>query len=206
MASVKVHHSVKVGGRVYKLRTRKPFMTTLVESEIRATIPQMRNVAWETRDLLIDKALAGTAQGRQKVLSRGDFPRSKAPGGRKQRRPFPFDRDSNLRLQPDYVDWKVRNGYDPRPLLASGGYLRNLDVFESRTKQGVTYAVRLRRGRSIRTGIPYSILWRWLEFGNSTTKPRPHWRPTARIVKRLVKRIPDDARAQAVRDALREAT
>jgi len=203
MASVKVHHNVQVGGRVFKLRTRKPFIGTLAESQMTATIPQMRNVAWETRDLLIDKALAGSAQGRPTVLTRGDFPRSKAKGRRAPRQPYPFDRDRRLRLQEDYVDWKVREGYDPRPLLARGDYFRAIVVFESRTKKGVTFEVRLKRGRSKRTGIPFSVLWRWLEFGNSRTKPRPHWRPAARIVAQIVKRIPENARVQAVRDALR---
>jgi len=203
MASVKVLHSVQVGGRSFKVRSRKPFLTTLAESQVQATIPQMRNIAYETRDLLIDKALAGDPQGRPRILARGDFPIARTRGRRLPRGPFPFDRDRRLKLDPDYVDWKVRKGYDPRPLLARGDYFRAIMVFESRTKKGATFEVRLKRGRSTRTRIPFSVLWRWLEFGNSVTKPRPHWRPTARIVAQALKRMPEDIRAQALRDALR---
>ncbi len=203
MPQVKVEHSVKVGGKTFKLRTVKPFMTHLVKAEITATIPQLRNLAYESRDLLYEKLLAGTTEGYPPVLRRTNFPKSKAKGPKGRRTPFPFDRTQPL--DEEYLERKVSEGHDPRKIMATGTYLNAIQVVEGRKKTGPYWYVRLQRGTHRPSGLPYKVLWRLLEYGSAArnVKPRPHWGPTFQLVRKKFARLRPDIRAQALRDAIR---
>jgi hypothetical protein len=203
MPPKKSTHKVKVGNRNFTLRSKDLFIPKFVENIVSATQPQMRVLAEETRDLLIDKIMAGNPRGYPPKVSRASLPKSRLPGVRTERKPFPFDRTAPL--TEDYLKRKVKEGKDPRILIATGRYLEHIVLERQETKDGVFWRVYIQKGRT-RTRITFNLLARILEFGSASRniKPRPHWRPTARLMRDAVKRVPDNVRAQALRETLRE--
>lgn len=203
MPSIKTTHKVRVGNRNFTLRTQDLFIPRFVEKTVEVTYPQMRVLAEETRDLLIDKIMAGNTRGYSPVVSRASLPKSRLPGVRTERKPFPFDRTAPL--SPDYLERKVREGKDPRILIATGRYLEHIVVERQETRDGVKWRVFIQKGKT-KTEITFNMLARILEFGSASRniKPRAHWRPTARIMGDKMKRVPKDIRAQALRETLRE--
>jgi len=205
MASVRVIHSVKVGERTYNVKEVKPFLTMLVQSEIEATSPQLHVLAHEARDLLFDKILAGNPRGHPLVFKRMKLPKRVSKGlVPKGRLPFPFD--ARYPLDKDYLDRKVGEGNDPRPLIATGAYLRGIKV--QRVKQGTLTAwhVRMKRGIHKPSGMPYNRFARLMEYGSAAhgLPPRSHWRQAWKIVKEKHSKLRETIRAQALREALRK--
>ena len=155
MQSVKTVHKVRVGNRNYTLRSKDLFIPKFVGNIAKATQPQMRVIAEETRDLIIDKIMAGRTRGHSKVVSRASLPKSRLPGVRADKRPFPFDRTAPL--QEDYLERKVREGKDPRALIATGAYLEHIVIERQKTKEGVFWRVFIKKGKT-KTEITFNFL------------------------------------------------
>lgn len=203
MPQTRTTHKVRVGNRNFSLRTKDLFIPRFVEEIVSATHPQMRVMAEETRDLLIDKIMAGNTHGYRVKVARTSLPKSRLPGVRSERKPFPFDRTAPLTEK--YLKRKVREGKDPRILIATGRYLEHIILERQETKNGVFWRVYIQKGKT-KTEITFNMLARILEFGSASRniKSRPHWRPTARIIGDRMKRVPDNIRAQALRETLRK--
>ena len=202
----KLKHSVKVGGKWYRLKTAKPFFPELTGEELKATEPQVRNLAMGSAVMLIEKILAGDAQGFPKTVRVSDLTNiPKGFRGRVERRPFKHER-----LNEEYLAQKVREGLDPRPLIATGFYIEHIETVEDRTPEGRLWVVRVPDIIHEPSGVPLKALVGWLEFGTEeaehhpATPARPHWRPVAVMVRQKWKRLPKDVRAAALRNVLRE--
>jgi hypothetical protein len=207
---VKKEHSVRVGGRWFRLRSQKPFAPKLAEEEVVATIPQIRNLAWASQALLVEKLLAGNPKGFPPVIQEGDLTNvRKDVKGLEPRRPF-GGKWKHPKLNEEYLFRKVSEGKDPRPLIATGLYIKNIVARERKLKKGTTWTVLPRNIIHRPSGVRLPVLAGWLEFGTPFSNPgekmpaRPHWRPVALVVRRRFKRLPKDIRAAALRKVLRE--
>lgn len=86
-------------------------------------------------------------------------------------------------LNPSYLAWKRATGLDPRTLIATKKYVQAIGVVDNEfgTRIGLIRKSRMdKRGKST-VRLDYAKLQRWLEFGNKTMPPRPHWRPMMRL-------------------------
>jgi len=202
----KLEHTVKVGGRTFKLRSNKPFFPALNEEEVRATIPQFRQLAYGSATLLVEKILAGDRQGFPATISIRDAKGLK-PGyrGLGPRRPF-----QHVSLNEEYLERKVAEGLDPRPLIATGFYIGHIEVQERKRKGARFWVVTPARVKHRPSGVWLRVLAGWLEFGTPESSPggrmpaRPHWRPTALVVRRKWERLPKDIRVEALKETLRK--
>jgi len=195
-------HTVKVGGKSYRLRTNKAFFPSVYPETIKATGPQMRNLAFGSYTLLVEKVLAGSAQGLPTRLRLQQMPfYDSRTRGLDSRSPFRFPP-----LREDYVERKAAAGLDPRPLIATGFYLENIQVTEEDSDEGTLYSVYVPDIEHPDAKVPLPVLVGWLEYGTAGPHgmpPRPHWRPTVLAVRRRWQRLPKDIRADALRKALR---
>jgi hypothetical protein len=195
---VSLKHSVKVKGKTYRLRTNKSFFPVYQEETIRATGPQMRNLAFGSYNLLVEKILAGDDDGLPKRIQISDLPfyDSRFKGIAK-RKPFSFPP-----LNPDYVDRKAIEDLDPRPLIATGFYVENIQVTEEESPEGILYSVYVPDIKHP-SGVTLPTLVGWLEYGTQNMPARPHWRPVALIVRQRWERLPKNIEVEALRKALK---
>ena len=197
---LKVQHSVKVGNRTYKLRSNDAFFPVLNEEQIKATGPQMRNLAFGSYNLLVEKVLAGNTRGFPKKIRVTDLPFYDPKfRGLAKRAPFKFDE-----LSEDYVRRKVLHELDARPLIATGFYLENIQVTQEESATGTLYSVYVPDIEHEPSGVPLQTLVGWLEYGTTKMPARPHWRPVALVVRRKWNRLPKGIEAEALRQALKK--
>ena len=196
----KLRHSVKVGNKWFRLRTNELFFPELASAEIRATKPQMRHLAMGSATLLVTKILAGDPQGHPTVIKIADL--SNVPKGyvpTRDRKPF-----QHFPLEETYVEEKVWKEQDPRPLIATGFYIDHIEVTEKESNTGTLWVVNVPDIMHEPSGVPLPTLVGWLEYGNAKIHARPHWRPTAVVVKNKWKRLPKSIRVDALKEALRK--
>ena len=207
MAKVRVVSSVQVGGRRLPVKRVHHFAPVLARSMVEATAVQLRVVAEEAKELLIDKVMAGApARGTQarverptRTAGRGDIPAA-------ERRAFRHEP-----LSERAVARKRRHELDGRRLIETGHYIENIEVKRGvQAGSGVNYIIRPRpirhRGFDPDSGsITLKQLARTLEFGSArhNIPARPHWGPVIRATIRRVQRLPANVRAEALRRALR---
>lgn len=207
MARVIVKRVLRGQGKTVQLKTFPKIAPLLMLGAREATATHLRILAEEARQLLVDKIYAGSPQapGRIVLSSPGFFKRRDIDGD--ERRPFPRLRA----LSWPHVLRKLRLGQDGRKLLATGDYVKNIEVVKSRGQTAAipSWLVRMKpKAHTPLSGggfIQLSLLARVLEFGSRRHKipPRPHWRPTAQLMLARFKRLPRAVGAEALRSALR---
>lgn len=89
---------------------------------------------------------------------------------------------NHIPLQRDYYLSKLRNGLDPRILIATGEYLDKItyERVEDDTS-GVVFRCGMAPGIHGSSGLQLAALQRMLEEGTSRMPARPHWHPMATI-------------------------
>jgi len=75
-------------------------------------------------------------------------------------------------LKQDYLDWKVKHGYDPRTLVATGEIKDAISWGVVRGRIWAGLPRRIHTG----SGLPLHILGRIHEFGTASIPARPLWR------------------------------
>ena len=201
-----LRHFVQIGKRKFKLHTNDAFLPEYTNQIIKATTPQMRNLAYGSYNLLIDKITEGTTYGfkprlrkeRLKYYNKKYTDRHRG----EERKPF-----KHKKLSDSWLAYKVRNKLDPRALIATGFYLKHIKVVVKAEKNRTIYSVVIPPNIKHKpSGIRLEQLARWLEFGTAGPRkmpPRPHWRPVARMVKAVWKKLPATIRTIALREALK---
>ena len=185
------------------MRSNKAFFPEYVRATVEATGPQMRNLAYGSYTLLVDKVLAGDPRGHPLRLKVNQLPyRDESLRGFKDR--------MALKLRPlddEYLEQKARERKDPRPLIATAFYLKHIQVYEEETAQGVVYGVYVPDIIHKPSGLPLQTIVGWLEYGTSgdhAQPARPHWRPVALIVRRMWAKLPEGIKVAALKTALRK--
>jgi len=164
-----------------------------------AGLVQIRILAEESRELLLDKlynqrpqAPGSVVEARPRPLRRADIP-------------IALRRPANLsRLADRTVKDKAAAGQDGRKLVKTGAYTYGIEVFKGTKGGEVYYTVRPKPGPHPERGIPHRVLAAMHEFGTSTMPKRPHWGPVLRTVKRVLQERGTEVRAVALRTAIRE--
>jgi len=195
---VKLIRSVTAGaGRGIKVARFGQFFPGVVNEVIKANAIQLRILAEGSADLLVDKLFAQFNSGNS-VVAR-PAPLSKGAGITGNKKPFDFEP-----LTTAYARYKLRNGLDGRTLIATGDYVRSIEIFRSETKEaGITYRVRTKPGRHY-SGLTFGELARVHEFGSSKAHipARPHWRPVGSMALKRFRRLGQGATAADIRAAL----
>ena len=163
-----------------------------------ATVTAIRILAEESRELILDRLYAQRPQApgqarieRPKPLRRSDIP-------------FVERRAANLRRLADRtVEDKAAAEQDGRKLIKSGEYTYGIEVFKSKRSGQIYYTVRPKPGPHPERGITHRVLAAMHEFGTSKMPKRPHWGPALRTLKRVMRARGLDARAVALRQAIR---
>lgn len=111
-------------------------------------------------------------------------------------------------LSDEYAKKKARLGLDPRTMIATGHYKDAIKV----TKVGKTvYYVGFdandvvmkfdeNSGELVATDIPLTKLARWHEFGTQNMPRRPHWGPTFRRVKDVMRQLRKETGRVGIRE------
>lgn len=207
MAKVRVVKHVVVGGRRLPVKRSFHFAPVLQRSMLEATADQMRVVAEESKELLIDKIMAGPpARGTQRRVARPDRTSARQDLPTADRRAF-----RHPPLADRTVERKRRNELDGRRLIETGHYIENIEVKRGVQRSGVNYIVRPRpirhQGFNPYSGpITLKQLARVLELGSArhNIPARPHWGPVIRAAIRRVRQLPDSIRSEALRRALKQ--
>jgi len=176
------------------------FHARVVSETMRAGLVQIRVLAEEGRELIIDKLMAVTpARPGAVVVERPPLLRRREIQT-VDRRPF-----RHAPLAERTVENKVQREQDGRKLIATGAYIEGIEVFKG-TRAGKTYyTVRPKPGMHPDAGVTHRVLAAFHEFGTSRMPPRPHWAPVIRIVRRELRRMGPEVQAVALRTAIREA-
>lgn len=93
-------------------------------------------------------------------------------------------------LSPGYLAWKAYMGRDTRILIAFGFYVWAITAFEMGKW---VWAAGWQEAIHPPSGLPYSRLWAFLEYGTAKIPARPHVAP---IAARALKKFP-----QLIRDS-----
>ena len=105
-------------------------------------------------------------------------------------------------LKDEYLDSKIKKGYDPRTLIRTREYLESISwgVTQGRVWAGIP-AQKIHQG----SGLPVRVLARIHEFGTATIPPRPLWRP---LLSKYIQQKPEFGRRyrKAVARAVKKAT
>lgn len=206
--AVRTTAHVQVGGKRIPIKAVHGFIPILMDAMLEATAVQLRVIAEESRELLIDRIFAGAPQpttGAHAPNLSAERPARIRPARIRTRR-GPFQ-PPLAELAEDYANRKAREGADGRILLALGDYVKGIEVFRGEQKEGgVYYMVRPAAREHEPTGVLLSKLARWLEGGTSRMPPRPHWAPVLRQVKQHLndRKVRRDVLSVALRLALQE--
>jgi len=202
MARVRVVRYVRQGSRMVPVKRVTALAPLLRRAAIEASATQLRVVAEEGRELLLDRLFAADPQAPAQIIA------NRPP---KERRPEipgavrgPF---SHRPLTQAWVSRKAREGLDGRKLIATGDYMEGIEVFRGvQQESGVYYMVRPARRKHRPSGLTLRRIARIHEFGSATIgiPARPHWGPVTRDVIRRARQLGPTVRAVALRRALRQ--
>jgi hypothetical protein len=211
VAKVTITTSVKVGNRqlpVKKVPNLAPILAQkhrgapeVMRSTVEATAIQLKVLAEETRELIIDRLFAAKPQEPAKARVRRPK-RVRPTMATAPRGPFKKHRA----LTQKWIERKAEDSLDGRKLLATGDYVRGIEVKKgAQAAAGVYYYVRPADRKHAPSGIPLSRLARVHEFGSRKHKipPRKHWAPAIRDVKNTLVGHVKNIRAAALRTLLR---
>ena len=198
---VEVTRRIKVGAQTLPVKRVEGFMDGITEDVVvEATAVQLRVMAEETRELIIDRLMAATPQApassvleRPAVLRRRDI-------GIEDREPFDHEP-----LNQRYVDKKAAKGLDGRKLLATGDYIEGITTNRVEGGAGVAYTVGVEDRNHRPSGLPLNTLARIHEFGSGSAgiPARPHWRPVGRQVRASLRKQGANVMADVLRRAIR---
>lgn len=183
MARVKLTRKVKIRGRNVQLRRQVQLASLVKATAIEASRDQLRILAQETRELILDRIYAARPQppavevvDRPRVLQRQDLPFA-------ARRPY-----KHTPLAQSTVESKAREGNDGRPLIETGALTEAIEVFEGEQSGVKYYLVRVRPGQHRGSvTVDYNKLMRIHEFGSRAAgvPARPVWRPALAEIKKV---------------------
>jgi hypothetical protein len=214
MARVRVVGSVTVQGSTVTLPVKRVYSLgpVIQRAMVDATAVQLRVLAEETREYIIDRIYAGppfrSPPGGRMLVRRP--PKLRAPEMHgEERRPFRHvalsERTREKKANPD-------RELDARKLIGKGDYTYGIEVKRGEQREsGVNYIVRpaprQHKGADPRSGrITSRMLARVLEFGSRrhNIPARPHWGPALRAAIRRFRESAPGIRAEALRRTLRE--
>lgn len=208
MAKVRVVGTVRVGGRTLPVKKVPQLAPIVVGAVMEATATQLRVLAEETRELIVDRLFAAEPQapGRSVVARPSRLVAENMPSAPRSPASYPP-------LSRQHAAKKARQGSDGRFLIERGDYLEGIEIFKGQQRSGVYYMVRLQDREHVGADpsskpIRLSLLAKVHEFGSSKHKipPRPHWRPAVRDVRRAFGALRPTIKAAALRIALRRIT
>jgi len=195
---------IQVGSKRVPVKQVRGFMQMVIRGTLEAAAEQSRVLAEETRELIIDKLLAGAPEppGTNRTVDkpprqgsiRVDIPTE-------ERNPY-----KQVPLSPRTVRNKMRRGEDARKLLATGDYINGIEVRKfTMPKIGVMWGVGMEDRNHVPSGLPLLTIATILERGSAAANvpPRPHWRVAWRNLKRRIREKGLEARAEGLRRALR---
>lgn len=202
-AITRVRMVAKADGTGFVTVKRVPTLVPLLpRAAVEASATQLRVLAEESRELLLDRIFAAQPQAPGKKVvdrpTRTRLPKLKAA----PRRPFP-----HAPLSKRHRQHKAREGQDGRILVATGDYVEGIEVFRGeQVRGGVYYMVRPAARTHEPSGLRLTTIARILELGSARHKipARPHWSPTVRDVIRRFEQEAPNIRAKALREALRK--
>jgi hypothetical protein len=201
VAKVRRVSYVQVGGQRVPVKKVMSIAPVLARATAEATATQLRVLAEETRELILDKLFAGPGRA---VVQRPLKIRPAPPGA--NRTPF-----RHRALSERHARKKERKGLDGRKLIETGNYLENIEVFRGEQQSGVYFMLRPKRAKHVGEDpssgeISFATLARVHEFGSARhgIPARPHWGPAIRAALRRFRQLPAEVRAAALRAALRE--
>lgn len=205
MGKVRVVRTVRFGGRDVPVKRVPNLAPVIVRSTVEATATHLRVLAEETREMIIDKLMAAPAQPPGVAVLQRPARLRRPAGPMADRQPF-----NHTPLRPWYAAAKARFGLDGRFLLATGDYIRGIEVFKGKQASGIYYMVRPASREHVpsevssTTPIMLAKLARVLEFGSAKHRvpPRPHWRPVLRAVLGRARFIRRNIYAAGLRAAL----
>lgn len=176
------------------------FHVTLIDAALEAGAVQLRVLAEESRELILDKTFAGpVAPGAKARVTRPlRLRRPEIPTV--QRRAYMGMR----KLAPRTVKKKIAAEQDGRKLIADGDYMYGIEVFKGTRKGEVYYTIRPKPGPHPSAGVTHRVLAAWLEYGTKKMPKRPHWGPVRKIVLAVLREQGTEVHAVALRTALRK--
>lgn len=175
MVRVKVTRKIVIRKKTVTLRKQTSIGTIVKDAAIEATGIQLKIMAEETREMILDRIFAGiiTPPGNKVVerprrTRRVDTPTAK-------RGPLP-----HAPLKQGTVESKARAKADGRPLIETGALMNAVEIFEGKQRGVKLYKVRMRAGQHRgNPSLDNTKLMRLHEFGSASAKvpARPTWRP-----------------------------
>jgi len=205
MARVVATRYIQVNGRRVPVKQVKGFMQLVMQGVLEASAEQSRVLAEETRELIIDKLLAAAPDAPGTNTTVGKPPRQGAV-----RTDIPTTERKPYKQEPlaeRTVRNKIQRGEDARKLLATGDYIRGIEVRKFNLPGlGVMWGVGLADRDHEPSGLPLRVLAEILEKGSASARvpARPHWRTAWRNLKRRVREKGLEAQAEGLRRALRQ--
>jgi hypothetical protein len=184
-----------------------PQLATIVHrSTVEATANQLRVLAEETREVILDRLFAARPQAPAGATVARPRRIRESPSGF-ARPPF-----RHRALTDKHVRKKARQGNDGRKLIETGDYANSIEVFKGQQKASGTYymvrpAPRPHDGADPSSGpISQAMLARVHEFGSARhgIPARPHWGPAVRFVLARFTEVRRGVRAAVLRAVLRE--
>jgi hypothetical protein len=209
MARVRVVGQVRIGKKtlpVKKVPNLAPILAKkdrgapeVMRSTVSATVDQLRVLAEESRELVLDRLFAARAQAPASIVV--TRPARVAPSIKTASR-APY---RHRALTQKWVQRKARDSQDGRKLIATGDYAQGIEVFKGKQASGVYFIVRPADRKHVPSGLRLPMLARVHEFGSAKHKipPRPHWGPAVRDVRDAFAGARPTIRAEAARRLLR---
>lgn len=187
-----IKRTVKIGGRSFTVHESVDLAAEFIKAAVDATSDQLRILATVTKEEIQQRLLAGSPG---KGVKRVALPAPKEL--RRGVKPY-----KHKALSPAYAARKKARNLDGRKLIATGDYVKHIQVVE-RKKNGVrTYHVFVPKRRHRPSGLALRELARIHEFGTETIPARPHWRPTLRAMRARFRKVRENAKVDAVRRTL----
>lgn len=164
-----------------------------------ATLTQIRVIAEESREIILDKLFAAPpARGMQARAVRPRRLRRQEIRG-VDRRPY-----RHTALAKRTVEKKKASREDGRKLIATAAYAYGIEVFKGTRGGEPYYTVRPKPGKHPERGVTHRVLAGMHEFGTTKMPKRPHWGPALRMVRQVLQAQGPEVRAKALREAIRE--
>jgi hypothetical protein len=185
------------------------FAEFYIRTYVKLTQDLPKRYAYEHREIMYQKLLAGKTYNGRKRLRRSMWPSNPIAGMAAWIPRAPFLFDSTAKLKPATVERKAREGADPRPLLRTGEYMKNIIVRKNREKGKNAWMITFKvLKHPPRNTLPMRVLARLHEYGSHKfkRKPRPHWRPANKIAKKSFLKAMSKARIQALTQVLKGAS
>ena len=208
---ISTHYRVREAGRRgggtrwVRVRTVPRLAPVMRTAQVTASAIQLRVMAEEARELLIDRLMAASPQppGRRHKEPMPALRRSEMPFSERT----PYDHEP---LSEAWVKRKAREEMDGRKLIATGDYIEGIEVVKGQQRGGgVYYMVRPENRKHEPSGIALSLIARIHEYGTDEgvvphIPARPHWRPAVHTIIRRFEQQRPTVRAVVLREALRD--